>query len=143
MNLSKHFTLAEFVQSQTAARKGLSNTPSEIVVGRLVEVAGALEKVRDLLGGLPIIVNSGYRSEAVNKAIGGVPSSAHCKGFAVDFICPAFGTPLEVCRAITKSGIRFDQLIEEGTWVHLSIDTPMRQQMLTMRNGKYSQGLSA
>jgi len=74
--------------------------------------------------------------------LGSKDTSAHVLGFACDFICPAFGTPLEICKAIEASGIRFDQLIEEGTWVHLSIDPRMRQQVLTMRNGKYSTGLS-
>ena len=73
----------------------------------------------------------------------GVPTSAHCTGYAADFICPAFGTPLEIVRAIQAHNahcieqcqgadvISFDQLIEEGTWVHISFDPKMRGQALT------------
>jgi len=142
MNLTPHFTLAEFTQSQEAARRGLSNQPNERIQENLLMTANAMEAVRKLLGGKGIRISSGYRSLAVNRALGSKDTSAHVHGFACDFICPSFGTPLEICKAIEASGIRFDQLIEEGTWVHLSIDPRMRQQVLTMRNGKYSTGLS-
>ena len=142
MNLSEHFTLAEFTISQTAARKGLDNTPGPGTIEHLKLTAAKLEKVRALLR-RPIIVNSAYRSPAVNKAIGGVSTSAHCMGYAVDFICPTYGTPLQVAKAIAASDLKFDQLIEEGTWVHISIDPRMRRQVLTMRNGKYTPGLAA
>ena len=139
--LSEHFSLAEMTISQTAARKGLNNTPNAATLENLKKAAAMMEKVRDLLD-KPIIVNSAYRSVAVNKAIGGVATSAHCAGLAVDFICPAYGTPLEVARAIARSKLNFDQLIEEnGQWVHISVDPRMRRQVLTMRKGKYTEGL--
>lgn len=142
MNLTPHFTLAEMTVSQTAARKGLSNEPTERALENLIKTAYVMEDVRALLGGKPISISSGYRSIAVNKAVGGSNTSAHVDGLACDFICPAFGSPLAICKIIAKSGIKFDQLIEEGTWVHISIDPRMRQQVLTMRNGKYSMGLA-
>lgn len=142
MNLSEHFTLAEFTQSQMAARKGLDNSPGPDVIENLKANAAAMEWVRaKVLRGLPVIVNSGYRSPAVNLAIGGVGNSAHCLGWACDFICPAFGTPLEVACAIAATKLDFDQLIWEGTWVHLSVDPRMRRQVLTMQGGKYRTGL--
>lgn len=142
MNLTPHFTLAEMTVSQTAARKGLSNEPTERALENLIKIAYTMEDVRALLGSKAISVSSGYRSIAVNKAVGGSNTSAHVDGLACDFICPAFGSPLAICKLIAKSGIKFDQLIEEGTWVHISIDPRMRQQVLTMRNGKYSMGLA-
>lgn len=143
MMLSEHFSLAEFTISQTAARKGLDNTPGPGIIENLKTAAAKMERVRALLG-KPIIVNSAYRSPAVNKAIGGVSTSAHCMGYAVDFICPAFGSPLEVAKAIAHAGLNFDQLIEEmGQWVHISVDPRMRRQVLTMRGGKYTTGLAA
>lgn len=142
MNLTPHFTLAEMTVSQTAARKGLSNEPSERALENLIKTAYVMEDIRALLGNKPISVSSGYRSHAVNKAVGGSNTSAHVDGLACDFICPAFGSPLAICKIIARSGIKFDQLIEEGTWVHISIDPRMRQQVLTMRNGKYSMGLT-
>lgn len=140
MMLSEHFSLAEFTISQTAVRKGLNNTPNAATLENLKKAAAFMEKVRDLLG-KPIVVNSAYRSVAVNKAIGGVATSAHCAGLAVDFICPAFGTPLEVARVIARSKLNFDQTIDEGSWCHVSIDPRMRRQVLTMRKGKYTEGL--
>lgn len=130
MNLSDHFTLEELVHSDVAARRGIDNTPPADVLPHLSTLAQALEKVRKVLGA-PMIVSSGYRSPTVNRAVGGSSVSAHCLGYAADFIAPAFGTPQEVARAIKGAGIAFDQLIYEGTWVHLSVDPRNRGQVLT------------
>ncbi|MBW8881355.1 MAG: hypothetical protein JF615_08030 [Asticcacaulis sp.] len=128
--LSRYFSKAELTVSQTAARKGIDNTPTNEIWARLTETAKQMDKVRDLLGHA-INVNSGYRSEALNAVIGGAPHSAHSLGYAVDFICPAFGTPLQICQKIVTSGLKFDQLIQEGTWVHISFDPRLRQDVKT------------
>ncbi len=60
-----------------------------------------------------------------------MPDSAHVTGNAADFICPAFGVPLDIVKKIAASGVKFDQLIQEGTWVHISFDPAMRQEVLT------------
>ena len=137
MNLSPHFTLAEMTVSQTAARKGLDNTPSEAVIAKLRKTAQGLEGVRVVLGGAPIIISSGYRSPAVNSAVGGARKSQHLTGEAVDFTAPRFGSVVEVFNAIKSSGIKYDQLIQEfGSWVHLSFsDTPRGQALIIDRNG--------
>lgn len=140
MKLSANFHLDEFVTSQTAARRGIDNTPSPEVIKRLRNTAKGLERVRAVLG-KPILISSGYRSPALNKAVGGSATSDHINGDAADFISPGFGTPIAICRAIVAAGIKFDQLIEEGTWVHISFGPRMRGQILTMRNGKYTAGL--
>jgi hypothetical protein len=143
VQLSPHFSLSEFTLSQTASRLGVDNTPDETVIARLRQTAESMEEVRDLLGGKPILISSGYRSLAVNRALGSSDTSAHIKGYAVDFICPAFGSPLAICKALSKSKLEFDQIIEEmGTWVHISFDPRMRGQVLTMRDGKYASGLT-
>ncbi len=147
MNLSDHFTLDEFTQSQSAARLGIDNTPPPNIVNQLLITARGLERVRALLG-KPISVSSGYRSAKLNKAIGGAPLSQHISGEAVDFISPGFGSPLEVCKAILKSDITFDQMIYEGAWVHISfVNSAPRHQVLTakfFKNGvSYSNGLNA
>ena len=143
--LSANFTLAEFTHSEIATRKGIDNTPPEDVLANLHELAAQMEKVRYLLDA-PIHINSAYRSPKVNAAVGGASTSAHMTGQAVDFICPQFGTPLEVAKAIAASDIEFDQLIAEGTWVHLGIRGDMRRQVLTAHfsGGKatYSTGLA-
>lgn len=134
MNLTPHFTLAELVVSETAARRGIDNTPSDRVIGNLLETAKGLEKVRNILGA-PILVSSAYRCLALNRAIGSKDGSAHVEGWAADFIAPRFGTPLQIVRAIEASAIDFDQCIQEGTWVHLSFAPAMRRQILTAHFG--------
>ena len=118
--LSPHFALSELTASQTATRLGLRNEPGILIVENLKRLALLLEQVRGLLGGKPILISSGYRSQAVNRAVGGAASSAHVDGLAADFICPGYGTPRQICQAIQDSPLRFDQLIFEGTWVHLA-----------------------
>lgn len=130
MNLSENFTLEELTASEVALRKGIDNTPDAEIIAHLTELATGLEEVRRLLG-VPMHINSGYRSPKVNIAVGGSATSAHCDGYAADFVAPQFGTPVEVCRAIRDSGIKFDQIIFEGTWTHLSFDPKMRQRVLT------------
>ncbi len=140
--LTLNFSLSELTVSDTAAKRGLDNTPPDVVLPRLRTLALTLEKVRAQLNHAPIIVSSGYRSPALNKIVSGTNTSAHCEGWAVDFIAPKFGTPLSICRLLVNlPDFRFDQLIYEGSWIHLSIDPRQRQQVLTMRDGKYFPGL--
>lgn len=134
MNLSEHFTLEEAIRSDTATRKGLDNSPSAEVLANMMEAAEQLEVVRRLLDA-PIQVTSWYRSPKLNTLIGGSATGAHPEGWAIDFRAPGFGTPLEVCRAVRDSGIKFDQLIYEGTWVHLSFAPKLRQSVLTAHFG--------
>lgn len=141
MNLSPHFTLEEMTISEVAVRKGISNSPDEITLERLKATCLAMETVRAMLG--PIHVNSGYRSPALNAAIGGVATSAHCLGYAVDFLAPNFGPPLAVCERL-KTLSHFDQLIFEfGAWTHLSFDPRNRREVLTIKPGStvYELGL--
>lgn len=131
MNLSPHFTLAEFVISETAARAGIDNDPPLEIVAALKRTAQGLEAVRVRLGGAPITVTSGYRCPALNAAIGGAKDSQHMRGEAADFICPRFGSPTEVATALRDSGIEYDQLIIEfGRWVHISFSAAPRRQAL-------------
>lgn len=145
MNLSPHFTLEELTHSELAVRRGIDNTPPSDVLPRLALLAQLLEQVRAALG-CPMMISSGYRSPAVNRAVGGSAMSAHCTGLAADFIAPAFGAPQEVAHAILASAIEFDQLIHEGTWVHISFDARKRGQVLTAHfNGgpaTYTEGIA-
>lgn len=145
MNLSTHFTLAELTASQMAVRRGIDNKPPGDIIKNLEHLALGLEGVRTLLG-CPLIINSGYRSPALNTAVGGARDSQHKLGLAADFIAPGFGTPVQVARAIAASGLKFDQLICEGTWVHVSFTADPRRQVLTatFKEGRvfYSPGLA-
>lgn len=137
--LSTHFSLAEMTVTTT----GLNNSPNAQQLANLKATAQAMEAVRKLLGA-PITVNSAFRSAAVNRAVGGSPTSAHAHGFAVDFVCPKFGDPMTICKAIAASGIKFDQLImEKNRWVHLGFGPGSRQQVLSWWGGKYLPGLVA
>lgn len=144
MNLSEHFTLEELTFSATAQRLLIDNTPPLDIVANLSRAAIGMEKVRELLGDKPIHVDSGYRCPALNRAVGGAANSSHMDGYAVDFICPDFGTPLQIVQAI-KDSLQFDQLIVEcNRWVHISFDPRMRGQVLTasVKDGvmTYSEG---
>lgn len=148
MTISEHFTLEEFCFSETAARLGLDNTPTSIVTTNLFLVAAVMERIRTLLGDKPIVVHSGYRAPKVNKTIGGVETSAHCRGLACDFVCPAYGTPLEVASTILEANIDYDQLILEYGWVHIGLaqeGVPFRREALTKRSNlaPYESGIRA
>ena len=132
MQLSPNFSLSDLVRSETAEERGIDNTPPPEVVENLKRLAASLEAVRALLGA-PLEISSGYRCAALNEAVGGSSTSQHLQGLAVDFECPAFGTPLEVADAIRRSALEFDQcILEFGRWVHLSFSDAPRRRMLTI-----------
>ncbi|MDP9104468.1 MAG: D-Ala-D-Ala carboxypeptidase family metallohydrolase [Candidatus Eremiobacteraeota bacterium] len=146
--LSPNFTLEELTTTNT----GLNNTPNADEIERLKLLAAFMEKVRAVLGNKAISVNSAFRSAAVNNAVGGVSNSAHRLGYACDFVCPSFGTPLDVCRALDAAGtagtIVFDQLIQEGTWTHVSRDqtgngtgAPRMMRLTLIGPGQYASGI--
>jgi putative chitinase len=120
--LSEHFSLAEATTSDTAARKGIDNShPSADIIDNAIRTATKLEKVRALLGA-PIHVNSWIRCKELNTLLGSRPTSQHTTGEAVDFIAPFYGSPLKICKLLIANNelIRWDQLILEHTWVHIS-----------------------
>jgi zinc D-Ala-D-Ala carboxypeptidase len=142
--LTAHFSLEELLRSNTGERLHIDNSPSPEVVQHLMVLAQGLEKIRALLGA-PLNIDSGYRCPALNRAVGGVPDSAHVQGYAADFVCPGYGSPLQIARAIAGSAIAFDQCIQEGSWCHVSFDPRLRHQALTATFGPsgatYSQGV--
>jgi hypothetical protein len=142
MQISPNFTLDELTQSDYAVRHSINNEPSPAIVQNLRMLAAGLEKIRNILG-VPVNVNSGYRGTELNRKLGGASNSAHLTGLAADFTARRFGSPLTIVKKLKDSGLLYDQLIYEGTWVHVSFDKKMRQQTLTatFKNGKanYSQ----
>ena len=137
MLLSKHFSLAEFTRSQTAARRGIDNTPDPLSIERMKELCeNVLEPLREAVGA-PIFVSSGYRCAKLNNAIGGAPSSQHILGQAADIQVPGW-TPRKVCDWIYEN-VDFDQVIEEyGQWTHVSYrgDSINRKNYLDAVRGK-------
>ncbi len=138
MMLSPHFSLEELTASEVAARVGISNAPPPDVMSNLVRLAEGLELVRAALGNNAVHVTSGYRSPRLNQMVGGTKHSMHMQGLAADILCPVFGPPLEVCRAIARSSVRTDQVIHEfGKWCHVAFPPPgqiARYELLTIRD---------
>ena len=129
MRLSKYFTYNELTFSETAKRLKYNNDPPTDVLKALTHTAQQLDRVRELLG-CPVIVNSGYRSLAVNRAIGSSDNSQHVKGEAVDFKTTEH-TPRRIVELIKQSAIEYDQLILEfDSWVHISFSSRNRKQVL-------------
>ena len=133
MQLSEHFSLEELTHTD---HRTLDNTPTEqekcIIDGKevlvnavanLPRLAAFLEEVKKVLGGKPIMVNSAFRSEAVNDAVGSSNKSDHRRGCAADIRVPGM-TPDEVVRAIIASGLAYQQIIREfDRWTHIAIPT--------------------
>ena len=142
-DLTTNFSMREFLVSDTADRKGISNQPTATHRQRIEEVtAPSIQKVRDFLN-CSIVITSAYRSPAVNKAVGGVPNGDHPEGWAVD--CHAAGLSAfafaKKVEAEMKKGGAFhgmiDQLIYETSRniVHLSFAPRRRAEVLTQRKG--------
>jgi putative chitinase len=143
MKLSENFTLEEATFSETAVRLDINNQPSPEQLENMKITANGMEAIRKLLG-KPIRVNSWLRLPEVNKAIGGALKSSHMDGWAVDFVCPTYGDPYEVAKALKESDIQLDQCIYEfGRWVHVSFAPEMRGQFLTIfkPQNKYVAGI--
>jgi hypothetical protein len=127
MNLSPHFTLSELTRTSS----GVANVPNAAETKALEALCSSLlEPVRAKFG--PVSIHSGYRSKAVNEAIGGSKTSQHMKGEAADFHCPAAKLEDIMRWIVTESGLAYGQVILEGhtkgepTWIHLSLGAPWR-----------------
>ena len=130
-NLSEHMTLAELCKTKT----GIANVPNEAQVENLKRVCRWLERLRKRWndkygdGDDPIIINSGFRSEAVNKAVGGVPTSNHLTGCAVDIRCIGMEQALRYASILLDisdmSREDFDELLIEQRrsviWIHFAV----------------------
>lgn len=137
MNLTPHFTLEELTHTD---HRELENTPNEIELANIQRLAEFLEQVKTVLGGKPIMVNSAFRSKAVNDAVGSKDTSQHRVGCAADIRVPNM-TPDQVVRAIIASDLPYDQVIREfDRWTHVSITnqagaTPRKQALIIDKQG--------
>ena len=135
--MTPHFSLEELTFSDTAVRLGINNNVTDpTLLCNLHSLAVGLEQIRDLLNA-PLHINSGYRCLLLNGAVKGSINSAHMQGWAADFTCRNFGTPLEIVKEVTKAGIKVDQIIQEGAWVHVSFSPPMRNLVMTATFNKF------
>lgn len=124
MQLTEHFTLAEFVRSETADRKHIDNTPSQEVVDNLSALCRNVLDPARVAFGEPIYITSGYRCPALNKAVCGKPTSQHLRGEAADLQVRGVKNLRKLYNAIKEHGV-FDQLLYEtnqagAKWIHVS-----------------------
>ena len=137
MNLTEHFTLEELTHTD---HRQFDNTPNEAEMANLQRLAEFLEKVKAVLGGKPIMINSAFRSKQVNDAVGSRDSSQHRLGCAADIRVPGM-TPNEVVKTLIASGLGFDQVIREfDSWTHISIpnhptDNSRKQALIIDKQG--------
>jgi uncharacterized protein YcbK (DUF882 family) len=137
MNLTDHFTLEELTHTD---HRQLDNTPNDAELENIKRLAEFLEDLKVVLGGKPIMVNSAFRSKAVNDAVGSKDTSQHRIGCAADIRVPAM-TPDQVVRAVIASGLGYDQVIREfDRWTHISIPnqeggTPRKQALIIDKAG--------
>ena len=128
MKLTPNFTMEEMTNSFVGARSGLNNTPPATIIPNIQKCAEMMEAVRSQLD-KPILIHSCYRSSAINKLVGGKPNSMHLQGLAVDFVAPAFGTPVQIANALIASDVQFGKLLYEfgdspsGGWIHIQPGT--------------------
>lgn len=134
--LTENFTLEELTVTNT----GLPNVPNSLQVEKLLYLATyILQPIRDKFG--PVVINSAFRSDAVNKAVGGVKTSQHSKGEAADIDLP--GVNLGMVFAWCRTNLKFGQLIDEHSgskhWIHISIPRwqGINQQVMLYKDGKY------
>ena len=137
MLLTPHLTLEELTVTN---HRSLDNTPNSSEINNLKRLAEMLEEVKTLLDGKPIMINSGFRSKAVNDAVGSKDTSQHRVGCAADIRVPGL-TPDQVVKAIIGSPIAFDQIIREfDSWTHISVPnnpsgTPRKQALIIDKAG--------
>ena len=118
VKLTEHFSLEELTRTD---HRSLDNTPDPTALANLHRLAAFLEQVREVLGNRVVVINSAYRSKAVNDAVGSSDKSQHRLGCAADIRVPGM-TPDAVVRAVVASGLAYDQLIREfDSWTHVSI----------------------
>ena len=135
--MTPHFTLAELTHTD---HRELENIPNETELANIKRLAEFLENLKTLLGGKPIMVNSAFRSKAVNDAVGSKDTSQHRLGCAADIRVPSM-TPDAVVRTIIASDLPYHQVIREfDRWTHVSItnqadEIPRKQALIIDKQG--------
>ena len=139
MQLTKNFSLREMTESAKAKELGIDNTIPPLLMRNAKALAERLQIIRDVLRA-PVYISSGYRCEALNRAVGGTYTSRHQLGLAADIYVDGH-TAQELYDAILKMNISYDQLIIERAglkeWVHISVQPYERNEEMSYTNGVY------
>lgn len=135
--MGKYFSIAELTKSSTAIKKKINNTPTKEVEKNLNQlIDNILDPLREAWG-QPIIVGSGYRCEALNKAVGGAAHSQHKLGQAADIHTKSDSREdnKKLFELIKQLKLPFDQLINEYNynWIHVSYSPRNRRQILNIK----------
>jgi hypothetical protein len=142
VKLTEHFSLEELTHTD---HREYDNTPNDAELENLKRLAEFLEEVKAVLGGKPVMINSAFRSKAVNDAVGSKDSSQHRVGCAADLKVPGM-TPDDVVKTVIASNLGYDQVIREfatptgGGWTHISIPNtpdakPRKQALIIDKQG--------
>ena len=144
MKLSEHLDLAEVTRSESAKRKGISNEPTAEHLENFKKLAeNIFEPIRNHFN-VPIHISSGYRSKALNAAIGGALTSQHCSGEAIDIDMDGSsnGVTNKMVFDFIKANLNFDQMIWEfgnsnnPDWVHVSYESTGKQRKQILKATK-------
>lgn len=139
MLLSPHFTLEELACTDRKAFKDINIQEALKIPGKMYMLAGFAERIREIIG-RPVIINSGFRCQALNAAVGGVMSSQHVLAEALDIRVNG-KTAEELFRIVVASDLKYDQLIWEkpgknAAWLHISIGS--KKEKLKYDGKKYT-----
>lgn len=147
-HISPNFLWRDVVHSDTGERAGIDNTPPDNLWGAILHTVSCMEMVRTKIL-RPILVDSFYRCLTLNALVGSHYTSQHLKCEAVDWVCPEFGTPYQICHALIPfiEELGIDQLILEHTWIHSSFcaDPHMKPRGMVislLASGGYAPGLT-
>lgn len=150
LKLSEHFRLGEFLwqgtQMPQESKRFFTDKIVDDKLDSLKYLATQMEKVRELLGKKPIVVHCALRPYEWEIYRGRSGTSQHITANAVDFSCPVYGTPLDICKLISKNKnlLNYDQLIYEHGWVHISFrkDRARKQDLtLNLKTMGYDNGI--
>ena len=141
MNNSKYFKLDEFIESDTARKNNIDNTPNESVKENIKSVMFVMDEIRTYVN-KPIRITSGFRCNALNEKVGGVANSIHKTGLACDFTFDNIReNQMKEIAIYVKDNIKeFDQLIiyPDRNFIHFNLrDNPRNMLLESLGKGKY------
>lgn len=131
VQITKHFRLQDLTRSQTATRKGISNEPDARAFARLRLLCERILEPLFVHTGGAFAISSGFRCAELNRVVGGAATSQHVKGEAADLVPVSPYSVRSLFELIAASDLPFDQLIYEGTWVHVSFADSPRKELLS------------